>query len=86
MQKTLLGKDVACGSALEVVFDKTVEAVRPSNVKTDVYLSPGWIDVQVNGFAGVDYNLASTPQEEIARSIEVLFSMRRTNFDLRAIL
>ena len=80
MQKTLLGKDVTTGSALEVVFDQTVDAVRPSTAKPEVYLSPGWIDVQVNGFAGVDYNSGSTSQEEIARSIEVLFSTGVTRF------
>jgi N-acetylglucosamine-6-phosphate deacetylase len=80
VQKTLLGKDVQTGSALEVFFDQTVEAVRPSSGQPEVYLSPGWIDVQVNGFAGVDYNSGSTSQEEIARSIEVLFSTGVTRF------
>jgi N-acetylglucosamine-6-phosphate deacetylase len=32
------------------------------------------VDIQVNGFAGVDYNLPGAPHEEIARSIHVLFS------------
>ena len=39
------------------------------------YIAPGMIDLQVNGFAGVDYNSPDTPQDEIARSIEVI---RRT--------
>ena len=39
------------------------------------YIAPGMIDLQVNGFAGVDYNSPDTPQGEIARSIEVI---RRT--------
>ena len=80
MQKTLVGKDVTTGSALEVVFDQTIEAVRPSKTKPEVYLTPGWIDVQVNGFAGVDYNSGSTSHEEIARSIEILFSTGVTRF------
>ncbi len=80
MQKTLLGKDVATGSTVEVVYDKIVEAVRPSTAKAEVYLSPGWIDVQVNGFAGVDYNSGSASREEIGRSIEVLFSTGVTRF------
>ena len=80
MQKTLLGKDVTTGSAVEVIFDQTIEAVRPSSAAPEVYLSPGWIDVQVNGFAGVDYNVGVTSQEEIARSIEVLFSTGVTRF------
>ncbi|PWU04561.1 MAG: N-acetylglucosamine-6-phosphate deacetylase [Terriglobia bacterium] len=41
---------------------------------SESYLAPAWIDLQVNGFAGVDYNDPRTPHEEIARSIRVLFS------------
>jgi N-acetylglucosamine-6-phosphate deacetylase len=44
------------------------------------YLSPGWIDLQVNGFAGADYNNPKCTLEEIARSIRVLFSTGVTRF------
>ena len=37
-------------------------------------LAPAFVDLQVNGFAGVDYNTPDTPHEAIARSIRVLFS------------
>jgi N-acetylglucosamine-6-phosphate deacetylase len=80
VQKTLQGKDVATGASLEVAFDQTIGAVRSAAGPDDVYLSPGWIDVQVNGFAGVDYNSALTSHEEIARSIQVLFSTGVTRF------
>ena len=80
MQKTLRGKDVATGENREVAFDETIGAVRSAAGAGDVYLSPGWIDVQVNGFAGVDYNSAHTSHEEISRSIQVLFSTGVTGF------
>ena len=81
MQKTLRGKDVATGSALEVTFGETIVAAGPvDTAPEDVFLAPGWIDVQVNGFAGVDFNSPGTPPEEIARSIEVLFSTGVTRF------
>lgn len=38
---------------------------------THQWIAPGLIDIQVNGFAGVDYNSPHTPLDEIARSIEV---------------
>jgi N-acetylglucosamine-6-phosphate deacetylase len=38
------------------------------------------VDIQVNGFAGVDYNAPSTPHEEIARSVHVLYSAGVTRF------
>ncbi len=74
MHKTLQGKDVTTGSTFELVFDSTIEEARGAAGVCDLYLCPAWIDVQVNGFAGVDYNSASTSHEEIARSIDVLFS------------
>ncbi len=36
------------------------------------WLSPGFIDLQVNGFGGADYNSPATTLEEIARSLEVM--------------
>jgi len=80
VQKTLRGKDVATGSSLEVAFDGAIDTVRSAAGPDEAYLSPGWIDVQVNGFAGVDYNSARTSHEEIARSIQVLFSTGVTRF------
>ena len=42
------------------------------------YLAPGFIDLQVNGFAGVDYNSPETPHEEIRRSLRVQFATGTT--------
>lgn len=74
------GKDPSTGKVLEVTFDQTIESVTPASVETDVYLAPGWIDIQVNGFAGVDYNDPQTPHEEIARSIRALYGTGVTRF------
>jgi N-acetylglucosamine-6-phosphate deacetylase len=74
------GLDVAGGSPVEVSFDGTITAVSPAAVRPDLYLSPGFIDIQVNGFAGVDYNSPSAPHEEIARSIHAMFACGVTRF------
>ena len=44
------------------------------------FLAPGFIDLQVNGYAGVDYNLPTTPLEEIGRSIRALYRTGVTRF------
>jgi len=38
------------------------------------WLAPGFIDLQVNGFAGADYCSGSTSLEDIARSLEAQFA------------
>ena len=65
------GIDVETGTSIEVEFDTGILSVKPSDDR-ECYLAPGFIDVQVNGFAGVDYNSALTPGEEIQRSAEVI--------------
>src|SRR5438105_4304471 len=46
----------------------------------NIWTTPGFIDLQVNGFAGVDYNDPAASQDEIARSIRVMFSTGVTRF------
>jgi len=45
-----------------------------------IFITPGFIDLQVNGFAGVDYNSPTAPLEEIASSIRTIFSTGVTRF------
>jgi len=75
-----IGKHVATGETIAVEFDRSIAAVTPATRPEGVYLAPGWVDIQVNGFAGVDYNSPATPHEEIVRSIQVLHSTGVTRF------
>lgn len=72
----LNGIDVSSGASLEVVFERAITLVdhliRPLN--DGIFVSPGWIDLQVNGFAGVDYNSPASGHEEIAQSIRAMFA------------
>ncbi|MGA2329186.1 MAG: N-acetylglucosamine-6-phosphate deacetylase [Bryobacteraceae bacterium] len=73
------GIDALSGRPAEVNFQSRIESVSPAE-GGERYLAPGWIDLQVNGFAGVDYNSPAAAQEEIGRSIRVLFSTGVTRF------
>ena len=53
------------------VKGESIERVVASTETAERFVSPGWLDLQVNGFAGVDYNDPASPAEEIARSIDV---------------
>ena len=80
MLKELIGLDVRAGAALQVTFDRVILQATPTAGPANTYLAPGWIDLQVNGFAGVDYNAPDTPHEAIAQSLAVLFSTGVTRF------
>jgi N-acetylglucosamine-6-phosphate deacetylase len=76
------GIDVSSGAAVEVSFERAITIVdhliRP--LEGAPFIAPGWIDLQVNGFAGVDYNSAASSHQEIARSIRAMFACGVTRF------
>ncbi len=73
-------KHALTGRPVRVAFDRAIVSIDPAGGAGDTYIAPGWIDLQVNGFAGVDYNRSDTTDEEIARSIQILFSTGVTRF------
>lgn len=70
------GLDWSRGTAREVTFDSLVTGVDDllSPSSDNLWIAPGWIDIQVNGFAGVDYNAPETSHEAIGRSLEAQFA------------
>ncbi len=72
---TTTGINPATGQAVRISFaDGAIEHVEPLQSPADEYVTPGWIDLQVNGFSGVDYNDPNSALDEIGRSIEVQIS------------
>ncbi len=72
---TCSGRDAFTGAGAEITFERAVIAAAPVVVSTpDTWISPAWIDLQVNGFAGVDFNDPDTSLPEIERSLHRLFA------------
>ena len=69
------GINIATGEEVQISFDGLIHAVEPllSRLASSDYVSPAWIDLQVNGFAGVDYNSPGSSPEEIGHSIREMF-------------
>ena len=68
------GVDALTGSPVAVQFSKRIESVTPA-AEAARYLAPAFIDVQVNGFAGVDFNSPATSHEAISQGTRAI---RRT--------
>src|ERR1700730_4119361 len=80
------GIDPSRGEQVEISFDNFITGVDSvvyplvNTVQDSIYITPGWIDLQVNGFAGVDYNSPSASRDEISRSIRAIFATGVTRF------
>jgi len=68
------GVDPLTGNAIVITFDNRILQAAPAPAPPGVYLAPGFIDLQVNGFTAVDYNHPEAPLDAIARSIRALHS------------
>jgi N-acetylglucosamine-6-phosphate deacetylase len=68
------GRDPATGRTLSVTTEGGVIAeVQPAKGTTDLWLAPGLVDLQVNGFAGHDVNDAEVSTETVAELVRALW-------------
>lgn len=76
------GMDYSSGEHIEISFGEVIQAVDPqlSPSSDGAYIAPGWIDLQVNGFAGVDYCSPKSAHGDIARSIRAMYATGVTRF------
>jgi len=81
---TCKGRNIFSGEFIELEFDGVIAHVEPYlapiSEDADTWLAPGFIDLQVNGFAAADYNSPSVGMEAIAASLSAIFSTGVTRF------
>ncbi len=83
MSASRIAFDPSSGEYVDVTFDAVIGGVdtlirKPQGAVP--FIAPGWVDLQVNGYAAVDYNSPVTPYDELARSVAVLHSTGTTRF------
>lgn len=67
------GVCAATGEPVALGFGETIlSRERDDAAARGPWLAPGFVDIQVNGFAGVDFNNPRASHEEIARAIETI--------------
>lgn len=71
------GVNVFTGYPIEIRFGETIASVDDlvdAHAVSDIFIAPGFIDLQVNGFAGADFNDPEAPLELIEHSLQAIFS------------
>ncbi len=74
------GLSAISGERIEIEFDTAIKNVDPlltSDADDAVFIAPGFVDLQVNGFAGVDFN---SPAADLERALNAIFSTGVTRF------
>ncbi len=74
------GIDAASGLPVEVLFDERIAEIRPADpsLAADIFIAPGFVDIQVNGFAGVDFNNPAVTVAEVSLAIETILATGTT--------
>ena len=79
--KAITGRDPGSGRSIAVIVeDGCIALIEDSDVDTDLYLSPGLVDLQVNGFAGFDVNGEDTSTEMVIGLVNALLAHGVTTF------
>jgi N-acetylglucosamine-6-phosphate deacetylase len=77
----IVGRDPHTGEPLEIVVQNgLIHGVRAASHDDDVWLSPGLIDLQVNGFFGYDVNRESSDPETIIALTREMIATGVTTF------
>ena len=68
------GLSVLTGEPVEVeVHGAVIQSVTPSKMEEPLpYISPGFLDMQVNGFMGGDYSLEDLSEEHVKKIVHHL--------------
>src|SRR5947209_7326351 len=81
-QHEILGRDVSSGQATRLVWreDKII-AIEPAvDAPKDIWIAPPLIDLQINGFAGVDFQQNNLTAKELLHVVEKLRAAGCTRF------
>ncbi len=69
------------GRPVEVEFDSRITAVTEiEDAPGGLWLAPGFVDIQINGYLGIDFNNPKVTVEEVLRAGEALYLTGTTRF------
>src|SRR4051794_33224520 len=86
-QPEILGRDLRSGQPIHVGWrDDKIVAIEPAaDAPKDTWIAPPLVDLQINGFAGVDFQQDNLKLEELLHAVEKLRAAGCTRFLLTLI-
>ena len=79
--RSITGRDPATGNVLEVILENgCIRAIIPSPIEEAPWLSPGFIDLQVNGYLGSDANADDVDADVILSLTKKMLALGVTTF------
>ena len=77
----ILGRNLSTGTSILVKLEeKTIFSIEPSNEAPDLWISAGLVDLQVNGYLGLDLNGPNLTSETISQLVRSLLATGVTTF------
>ncbi|MGI8689702.1 MAG: N-acetylglucosamine-6-phosphate deacetylase [Thermomicrobiales bacterium] len=68
------GRLVETGDGVRLTVEGTaITAMQSIETRTETWIAPGFIDIQVNGYAGLDFNAADVTPETVAGVVRALW-------------
>lgn len=81
ISRSITGRDPSSGNVLEVIIENgRIRAIIPSPVEEAPWLSPGFIDLQVNGYLGSDANADDVDPDVILALTQKMLVLGVTTF------
>ncbi|MBS1800416.1 MAG: amidohydrolase family protein [Acidobacteria bacterium] len=80
-ERTIEGRDPGSGDGIALTISgEGITSIVPAHVSSDLWISPGLVDLQVNGFAGFDLNGPALSAETVSGLTRCLLQLGTTSF------
>jgi N-acetylglucosamine-6-phosphate deacetylase len=80
-KQLIIGRDPASGQCIQIaVDDGIITSIKACDAPTDLWISAGLIDLQVNGYAGLDCNDLTATAEMIPQLARAMLAIGVTTF------
>lgn len=79
--QSMHGRNPLTGEPIQVlVEDGVIRSIAPGRSEENLWLSPGFIDLQVNGYGGCDLNAESITPDDVTALMDRMFAVGVTTF------